>query len=79
MYQSGGENWNRWNDAIRDAVVANQTKGSACDRGSWNPRGAFHGDQGGRIYSTALATLMLEVYYRFTREGQATALDDPAH
>ena len=61
-------NWNRWNDAIRDAVVANQTKGTGCDRGSWDPRGTFHGDQGGRIYSTALATLMLEVYYRFSRE-----------
>ena len=41
MYQSGGENWNHWNDAVRDAVVANQTKGSGCDRGSWDPRGAL--------------------------------------
>ena len=79
MYQTGGENWSRWNDAVRDAVVANQTKGSGCDRGSWDPRGTFRGGMGGRIYSTALATLMLEVYYRFTREGQANALDDPPH
>jgi Squalene-hopene cyclase C-terminal domain/Prenyltransferase and squalene oxidase repeat len=77
MYQAGGDNWVRWNDAVRDAVVQGQTKGSGCDRGSWDPRGTNHGDQGGRIYSTALATLMLEVYYRFTREGQATVLDDP--
>jgi hypothetical protein len=76
MYQAGGENWNRWNTAVRDAVVANQTKGTACDRGSWDPRGTFGGDRGGRIYSTALATLMLEVYYRFSREGEANELDD---
>jgi len=70
MYQAGGDNWNRWNDAVRDAVVANQSKGPGCERGSWDPRGTFGGDQGGRIYSTALATLMLEVYYRFSREGE---------
>ena len=34
------------------------------------PEARFGGDQGGRIYSTALATLMLEVYYRFSREGR---------
>ncbi len=77
MYQTGGDDWNRWNDALRDAVVANQTKGSGCDRGSWDPKGTFHGEEGGRIYSTALATLMLEVYYRFSREGQATVVDEP--
>ena len=77
MYQAGGDNWSRWNDAVRDAVVANQTKGTGCERGSWDPKGTFAGDPGGRIYSTALATLMLEVYYRFSREGQATVLDAP--
>jgi hypothetical protein len=77
MYQAGGDNWSRWNDAVRDAVVANQKKGQSCERGSWDPRGTYAGDQGGRIYSTALATLMLEVYYRFSREGQATVLDAP--
>ena len=75
MYQAGGDNWNRWNDAVRDAVVALQIKGSGCERGSWDPKATFSGDQGGRIYSTALATLMLEVYYRFSREGEATVLD----
>ncbi len=70
MYQAGGDNWNQWNDAVRDAVVANQTQGTGCDRGSWDPRGTFGNNQGGRIYSTALATLMLEVYYRFSRGGE---------
>jgi Squalene-hopene cyclase C-terminal domain/Prenyltransferase and squalene oxidase repeat len=77
MYQVGGDQWNRWNDAIRDAVVANQTAGSGCDRGSWDPKGTYGGGDGGRIYSTALATLMLEVYYRFSREDQGLVLDAP--
>ena len=67
MYQAGGDNWNRWNDAVRDAVVAEPVQGPGCERGSWDPKGTFGGTQGGRIYSTALATLMLEVYYRFSR------------
>ena len=77
MYQAGGDNWNRWNGAVRDAVVANQAQGPGCQRGSWDPRGTYHGDMGGRIYSTALATLMLEVYYRFSREGEGAVLDTP--
>ena len=75
MYQAGGANWDRWNGAVRDAVVANQSKGPGCERGSWDPKGTFGGGQGGRIYSTALATLMLEVYYRFSREAEGTVLD----
>jgi hypothetical protein len=75
MYQAGGDNWNRWNDAVRDAVVANQSHGPGCERGSWNPKGTYGHTQGGRIYSTALATLMLEVYYRFSREGDGAVLN----
>ena len=33
------------------------------DNGSWNPSSSMTGD-GGRVVSTALATLSLEVYYR---------------
>ena len=77
MYQAGGDNWKRWNGAVRDAVVANQAQGSGCERGSWDPKGTFGGELGGRIYSTALATLMLEVYYRFSREGEGAVLDTP--
>jgi hypothetical protein len=77
MYQVGGADWDRWNAAVRDAVVANQTKGPGCERGSWDPKGTYRGNVGGRIYSTALATLMLEVYYRFSREGQESGSKAP--
>jgi hypothetical protein len=32
--------------------------------GSWDPVGAW-GRDGGRVYSTALCALILEVYYRY--------------
>ena len=67
LHQTGGENWDRWNAEVRDPVVAIQSHGPGCDRGSWDPASTFGGPEGGRIYSTALATLMLEVYYRYSR------------
>jgi hypothetical protein len=64
MKQYGGEPWDAWNSAVRDELVASQrTEGDAA--GSWDPIGPW-GPYGGRVYATALATLCLEVYYRYT-------------
>ncbi len=66
MYQHGGAAWTAWNARVRDQVVARQqTEGHKL--GSWDPDDSPYGTHGGRIYSTALATLTLEVYYRFLR------------
>ena len=37
------------------------------EKGSWDPQVDPWGDQGGRVYSTAINTLCLEVYYRYDR------------
>jgi len=63
MYQHGGEAWSTWNTALRDMLIFEQRKDGP-NAGSWDPRGVY-GPYGGRIYSTAIATLSLEVYYRF--------------
>ncbi len=66
LYQHGGEPWERWNLRGRDAIIAlQQTAGHRA--GSWDPDQSEYGDKGGRIYCTALATLTLEVYYRYQR------------
>jgi hypothetical protein len=66
MYQHGGDAWSTWNGRVRDDVVKRQrTKGHMA--GSWDPDDSPYGSLGGRIYGTALATLTLEVYYRFLR------------
>jgi hypothetical protein len=67
MYQHGGVAWSRWNGQVRDQLVSRQrTTGHAV--GSWDPDDDDqYGVRGGRIYSTALATLTLEVYYRYLR------------
>ena len=62
MYQYGGRPWERWNAAVRDTLISEQvTDGPMA--GSWDSNGPW-GRYGGRLYSTALATLTLEVYYR---------------
>jgi hypothetical protein len=66
MYQHGGSAWSTWNARVRDDVVGRQrAKGHMA--GSWDPDDSPYGSRGGRIYTTALATLTLEVYYRFLR------------
>jgi hypothetical protein len=73
MYHHGGEPWRRWNQALRDNLVADQrTDGEFA--GSWNPRAPW-GDYGGRVFSTALSTLCLEVYYRFLPLYQSEGSD----
>jgi hypothetical protein len=66
MFQHGGSDWRRWNFALRDHLVGLQrTTGHIA--GSWDPGDDLYASMGGRIYSTALATLTLEVYYRYLR------------
>jgi len=66
MMQYGGDEWNKWNAAMIDLLVKSQaTDGHV--KGSWHfPRGDHGATRGGRLYCTALATLILEVYYRHT-------------
>ena len=77
VYHHGDrETWLTWNAAMRDTLVADQVMtGHAV--GSWEPRFPW-GDYGGRVFSTAMSTLCLEVYYRFlplyqTQEAQRGA------
>lgn len=67
MFMAGGDTWDRWNKVIRDHVLSLQIHGDQCDRGSWEPNDHW-GGLGGRVYTTALGVLTLEVYYRFARE-----------
>jgi len=63
MYQAGGPEWEQWNRALTGILVARQTQ-SGVDRGCWPADGVWAG-YGGKVYSTAMAALCLEVYYRY--------------
>jgi hypothetical protein len=63
MYQMGGPAWKAWNTAMKETVLKHQ-KTTGDEKGSWDPVGPW-GYSGGRVYSTALMTLCIEVYFRY--------------
>jgi hypothetical protein len=63
LYQHQDWMWNRWNERIKDELLAHQgAEGGAA--GSWEPVDRW-AQTGGRVYQTAICTLTLEVYYRY--------------
>ena len=65
LFQYGGRHWEEWKRKMEPAVLKSQRKdGNA--KGSWDPVDAW-GESGGRVYSTAILCLCLEVYYRYAK------------
>ncbi len=64
-FQAGGPLWDAWQMHLRAALLPSQER-SGCARGSWPPLGAT-GRHGGRVVTTALCAMCLEVYYRYPR------------
>jgi hypothetical protein len=54
------EAWDDWNQALTAALITTQQ-----DDGSWTNDTTW-GGYGGRVYTTALSALCLEVYYRYS-------------
>ena len=65
LYQMGGNYWTEWSKKLTPAVVKTQREDGNY-KGSWDAIGAW-GEDGGRVYSTAILVLTLEAYYRYTR------------
>jgi len=57
-----GPEWQEWNKQMRDYLVKTQSTESH-ENGSWHFPDPL-GDRGGRLYNTAMALMILEVYYR---------------
>ncbi len=58
-----GAPWKRWNETMRDYLIKTQSS-ERLEAGSWyfpDP----NGDVGGRLYNTAMAVMILEIYYRY--------------
>ena len=59
--------WNAWYQPISSMLVGGQRRDEGCFEGSWDFAGtAFHGHGTGRLLSTALCCLSLEVQERFS-------------
>ncbi|MEM9942582.1 MAG: prenyltransferase/squalene oxidase repeat-containing protein [Planctomycetota bacterium] len=64
MHHIRGEPWEKWNLAMREYLIATQDRSRRHSSGSWHFPDR-HGDVGGRLYSTCMAIMTLEVYYRY--------------
>ena len=67
MHFHEGDVWHKeWNPKMRDMLLKLQTNGKNNDKidGSWDPDKSMIGSSCGRLGTTCLATLTLEVYYR---------------
>jgi hypothetical protein len=64
MKQYGGSEWESWNNRMRDQIVSSQVQ-TGHGAGSWYIDSGHSSDAGGRLYSTCMSTMMLEVYYRY--------------
>jgi hypothetical protein len=61
----GGEDWLKfWNPKMRDLLIDTQNNSTGPNNGSWEPEGDHTGRVGGRLTTTCLSLLTLEVYYR---------------
>ncbi|MBC8289356.1 MAG: hypothetical protein H8E37_03475, partial [Planctomycetes bacterium] len=61
LHHFGGDEWTRWNSKMRNSLVSSQLSGGH-GQGSWFSNRNY--GQGGRLYSTCMSILILEVYYR---------------
>ena len=63
MTDGEGPVWAAWNVPMRDFLVRSQVKAGHA-AGSWNVDIDHYGPNGGRLYVTCMAAMVLEVYYR---------------
>ena len=68
LRQRDNQAWQQWNQELQRVLLSQQSL-SNDETGSWEPIGLW-GGYGGRVYSTALATLSLEAYYRYQTSPQ---------
>jgi Domain of unknown function (DUF4139)/N-terminal domain of unknown function (DUF4140) len=70
MFQMGGGYWKKWNRSVR-LLLMKMHVNSGSKSGSWAPvgvcgaGGGLPGSGASRVYSTALACMCFEIYYRY--------------
>jgi hypothetical protein len=63
LFQTQDDHWAVWNTALQEQLLARQRRDGDAT-GSWDPD-CIWGGYGGRVYTTAMGCLCLEVYYRY--------------
>ncbi|MFV1968399.1 MAG: hypothetical protein ACC628_23490 [Pirellulaceae bacterium] len=74
LHHYEGYLWQRWNEEMRDYLVHRQARNDH-ERGSWFFPDS-HGTVGGRLYTTSMCIMILEVYYRHMPLYGSAAVED---
>jgi len=66
LQQFSGPDWDNWNRRVRRTLIESQVR-DGCAAGSWDPQNPIvdRWGQAGRLVTTSLSVLSLEVYYRY--------------
>ncbi|MBL8889964.1 MAG: terpene cyclase/mutase family protein [Planctomycetaceae bacterium] len=75
MRHYGGEPWEKWNEGMREFLIRSQNK-EGFTEGSWFFDNGHSSEVGGRLYTTAMAVMTLEVYYRHLPLYRSETLED---
>lgn len=70
LFHVGGPVWEPWNERMREHLINSQEQ-SGHLAGSWYFEDPY-GREGGRLYTTAMCAMTLEIYYRFAPIYQQT-------
>jgi hypothetical protein len=68
LHNMKNKDWENWNLKVREGLIALQVKDGTCANGSWDPDlpvADVWGQRAGRVFTTSLSILTLEVYYRY--------------
>ena len=71
FFQSGGDTWKQWNDAVLPELLSHQKPDGSWQDETFNSQIGSTAAAGADrpVYRTVLCTLMLEVYFRYLRVG----------
>jgi hypothetical protein len=69
LWQMGGKSWESWSKELHEALIPHQRR-DGDEAGSWDPEVDPWGNDGGRVYSTALCCLALEADFRHARVAE---------
>jgi hypothetical protein len=68
LHNMKNKDWEQWNLKVREGLIGMQIKDGTCANGSWDPdfpAADLWGQRAGRLFTTSLSILTLEVYYRY--------------
>jgi hypothetical protein len=75
LHHYGGELWEAWDKQMKEQLLKTQSH-EGHQTGSWYFADPHGGDKGGRLYSTTMAAMTLEVYYRYSPIYQHTVVEE---